>query len=249
MAGFTKEDFEDVYSTARMAHMGQKRRSGGEYFTHPSEVRNIVRRYYPNDYSAQMVALLHDSLEDAPGSTVASIEEMESFIRGSIGDPGSGQEVIDAVHTLTHEKGSDYGSYVTSLLGNPLALRVKLADMLHNLSTSPSPRQKKKYEDALASAKEAAGGIPANIDPQHWDDLTTLTETTSEQTLRLLIREYISMGTRYIEKGDAVRCRETDRVGIVLEVRRGDVCMYATVLWNTDETTITETVELQLINQ
>ena len=24
MAAFTREDFEDVYSTARMAHMGQK---------------------------------------------------------------------------------------------------------------------------------------------------------------------------------------------------------------------------------
>ena len=196
-----------------------------------------------------MVALLHDSLEDAPGSTVDSIEEMESFIRGSIGDPASGQEVIDAVYNLTHEKGSDYGSYVISLLGNPLALRVKLADMLHNLSPTPSPRQKKKYEDALASTKEAAGGIPPNIDPQHWNDLTTLTETTAEQTLRLLIREYISMGARYIEKGDTVRCKETERVGIVLEVRRGDVCMYATVLWETRVTTITETVELELISQ
>lgn len=243
MAGFTKEDFEDVYSTARMAHMGQKRRTGGEYFTHPSEVRNIVRRYYPGDYAAQMVALLHDSLEDAPGSTVDSIEEMESFIRGSIGDPEAGQEVIDAVYTLTHQKGTDYGSYVISLLNNPLALRVKLADMLHNLSTSPSPRQKKKYEDALANAKTAAGGVPSNIDSQHWDDLTSLTETTAKQALRLLVREYMAT----IEKGCTVRCTETGRVGLVLEKRRGASCMYARVLWDTKEITLTETVELQLV--
>jgi (p)ppGpp synthase/HD superfamily hydrolase len=94
MPGFTREDFEDVYSTAQMAHMGQIRRDGSEYFTHPSEVRNIVRKYYPSDYAAQMVALLHDSLEDAPGSTVGSIEEMESFIRGSISDPNSGHPTL-----------------------------------------------------------------------------------------------------------------------------------------------------------
>jgi hypothetical protein len=249
MSGFTREDFEDVYSTARMAHVGQKRRAGGEYFTHPSEVRNIVRKYYPQDYAAQMVALLHDSLEDAPGSTVDSIGEMESFIRGSIGDPQAGQEVIDAVRSLTHEKGTDYGSYVISLLNNPVALRVKLADMLHNLSTSPSPRQKKKYDDALSAASDITGGVPSDISSEHWDDLTSLAETTTKRALRLLIREYISMSIRIIEKGCTVRCTETGRVGIVLEKRRGADCMYARVLWDDNVTTLTETVELELITQ
>ena len=246
MSGFTREDFEDVYSTARMAHMGQKRRTGGEYFTHPSEVRNIVRKYYPSDYAAQMVALLHDSLEDAPGSTVDSIEEMEEFIRGSIGDVNAGEEVISAVRSLTHEKSVDYGEYIISLLGNPLALRVKLADMLHNLSTSPSSRQRKKYEDALDTTASAAGGIPSGIDKQHWSDLATLVESYDKRVLRLLIREYMKpMAT--IEKGSTVKCRETGRVGIVLEKHRGDVAMYAMVLWNTNETTLTETVELLLV--
>jgi (p)ppGpp synthase/HD superfamily hydrolase len=190
MSGFTREDFEDVYSTAQMAHMGQTRRDGSEYFTHPSEVRNIVRKYYPGDYAAQMVALLHDSLEDAPGATVDSIEEMETFIRGSISDPNAAQEVIDAVRNLTHESGPDYDAYIISLLGKPLELKVKLADMLHNLSTSPSPRQKQKYEDALATASDSAGGIPAGIDNQHWDDLTALAESLEDRALRLLVREY-----------------------------------------------------------
>ena len=191
MSTFTREDFEDVYSTAQMAHMGQKRRDGSEYFLHPSEVRNIVRRYYPDDYAAQMVALLHDSLEDAPGSTVSSIEEMESFIRGSISDSNAVQEVIDAVRNLTHESGADYGAYIVSLLEKPLALKVKLADMLHNLSTSPSLKQKKKYEDALAVASDSAGGIPGGIDHRHWDELTTLAESSEKRALRLLVREHL----------------------------------------------------------
>ena len=113
---FTPDDFKDVYNTARMAHVGQTRRDGSEYFSHPSEVRNIARRFYPRDNVVQMAALLHDSLEDAPGSTVSSVEEMEEFIRGSIQDPSSADEVIRVVRSLTHEKGGNYTDYVVGLL-------------------------------------------------------------------------------------------------------------------------------------
>lgn len=186
---FTRSDFEDVYATARMAHVGQKRRSGEDYFSHPSEVRNIVRRLYPKDHAAQMVALLHDSLEDAPGSTVQSVEEMEQFIKGSIQDPAAGDMIVNAVRALTHEKGGDYASYVASLISDPLALRVKLADMVHNLSSSPTPKQKAKYSTALTTLSDAAGGIPSGISPAHWDQLTALVEAASTRRLRLLVRE------------------------------------------------------------
>jgi len=188
---FTHDDFKDVYATARMAHMGQKRRSGEDYFTHPSEVRNIVRKFYPRDYAAQMAALLHDSLEDAPGSTVETVEEMEEFIRGSIQNPDSGQIVIDTVKALTHEKNAPYVDYVVDLLSNPLALKVKLADMVHNLSSAPSPRQKEKYAKSIVALSDAAGGIPAGISSKHWEALTSLTESKETLGLRSLIREML----------------------------------------------------------
>lgn len=188
---FTRSDFEDVYATARMAHFGQKRRSGEDYFTHPSEVRNIVRRLYPKDHAAQMVALLHDSLEDAPGSTVDSVEEMETLIRGSIQNPEAGYIVTDAVRALTHEKNSPYSDYVAGLLDNELALRVKLADMVHNLSSSPSPRQKAKYAHAVSMISDISGGIPTGISSKHWDVLTSLTDSQEISELRSFVRELI----------------------------------------------------------
>lgn len=188
---FSRSDFEDVYATARMAHVGQKRRSGEDYFSHPSEVRNIVRRFYPQDYGAQMVALLHDSLEDAPGSTVSSVEEMEEFIRGSIQDPASGEAIVNAVRALTHEKGGDYAGYVADLIPNTLALRVKLADMVHNLSSSPTPKQKAKYTNALNTMSDVAGGIPNGITPEHWETLTSLSEPEEMQELREAIRGFL----------------------------------------------------------
>lgn len=171
----TPEDFKDVYNTARMAHVGQTRRDGSEYFSHPSQVRNIARKFYPKDNIAQMAALLHDSLEDAPGSTVDSVEEMEQYIKGSIQDPATAEEVIRVVRALTHEKGGDYLSYVVALMGDTTTLRVKLADMVHNLTDNPSPKQKAKYKSALDAISSKTGGAPPKgISNDHWDTLMSL---------------------------------------------------------------------------
>ncbi len=193
---FSTDDFKDVYATAQMAHMGQTRRDGSEYFTHPSEVRDIAQGFYPEDQVVQMAALLHDSLEDAPGSTVQSVEEMEEFIKGSIQDPEAGEEVIRVVRALTHEKGADYTSYVMGLVNDTPALRVKLADMVHNLSDAPRPKQKMKYKSALdAIGEQTGGGPPAGISDNHWNQLYSLVEgkkmRLTESELRLIIREEI----------------------------------------------------------
>ena len=196
---FSSEDFKDVYNTARMAHVGQTRRDGSEYFSHPSEVRNIARNFYPKDNVVQMAALLHDSLEDAPGLTMSSAEEMEDFIRGSIQDQGSADEVIRVVRALTHEKGGSYTDYVLSLLGDVPTLRVKLADMVHNLSDSPSPKQKAKYKTALNAISSQTGGrAPSGISSRHWEKLLMLTENRETKILRLAVRQIIS------EKGGPV---------------------------------------------
>ena len=193
---FSAEDFKDVYATAQMAHMGQTRRDGSEYFTHPSEVRDIAQSFYPDDQVVQMAALLHDSLEDAPGSTVKSVEEMEEFIKGSIQDPAAGEEVIRVVRALTHEKGGDYTNYVVGLLGDVPTLRVKLADMVHNLSDAPKPKQKAKYKTALdAIGAQTGGEPPSGISSGHWEQLYSLVESKTmrltESTLRRIIREEI----------------------------------------------------------
>ena len=184
---FSPDDFKDVYNTARMAHVGQTRRDGSEYFSHPSEVRNIARKFYPKDNVVQMAALLHDSLEDAPGSTVSSVEEMEDFIKGSIQDPAAGDEVIRVVRALTHEKGGDYLSYVVGLMDDVPTLRVKLSDMVHNLTDNPSPKQKAKYKSALdAIAQKTGGKAPSGISDKHWKTLMSLSlEDVSEAVLSM----------------------------------------------------------------
>jgi len=193
MPKITAQDFEDVYSTAQMAHVGQKRRSGEEYFTHPSAVRDIIRKYYPGDKISQLVALLHDTIEDAPGKTVKSAEEMEEFIRGSISNPSISAEVISSVKSLTHSKDQDYTDYVIGLVKKPRVLRVKLADMLHNLSHSPGPKQKAKYAAALVAIEKVSGGIPNGVSKEHWRKLKEITSLKESKTkiLKSVIREMI----------------------------------------------------------
>lgn len=197
LSEMSDDDYKDTVASAEMAHHGQKRRSGEDYITHPKEVSAIVDRLYPGDDLASLVALLHDTLEDAPSlGTVHDTEEMKSFIRGSIGDELAAEEVIDAVERLTHEPGGDYSSYVQGLLNNKLALRVKLADMLHNLSSTPSPKQALKYKSALEALRAAAGDIkPKGISPLHWKLLMNQTsKLTSESSVKVnmvLVKEHI----------------------------------------------------------
>ena len=68
-------DYRNTYNTAWNAHRDQRRRSGEEYFEHPKAVRNIARRFYPEDRIAQLAALLHDSLEDHLKGGVYKTEE------------------------------------------------------------------------------------------------------------------------------------------------------------------------------
>lgn len=158
------DDLNDVDATAQLAHLGQKRRGGEDYITHPQEVAKLIQTFYPGDELARHVAMLHDTFEDGP-SNGTNEEELRSMIRGSIQSEEDAENVVDAISYLTHESGGDYTSYVANIANsNKLALRVKLADMLHNLQSSPSPKQKDKYRNAIQNL----GNKPKGISPLHW---------------------------------------------------------------------------------
>jgi len=165
-------DLQDALATAQLAHMGQARRSGDPYLSHPMEVARIINTYYPDTPDLCTIALLHDTLEDAlTQGNVTSQEEMESLIAGSFQDPTVGHQALEIVSALTHEKGAPYTDYILQLVHKPSALKIKLADMLHNIQSSPSERQLKKYQDAIVALKDHYDGIPPHIDSGHWGAL------------------------------------------------------------------------------
>ncbi len=119
---------------AYKAHEGQFRRDGKTpYIQHPEAVANLVGK----NFLAPAVAWLHDVLEDT-NVTAKNLKEQ-----------GICDEVIDAVVLLTKKPNVEYNDYLAIIKQNPLAKRVKVADMLSNLNDEPTAKQVLKYTHGL----------------------------------------------------------------------------------------------------
>ena len=121
-------------AVAARAHARQHRRDGvTPYITHPEAVALRVRREPAEVIAA---AWLHDVLADT--------QETPASLRAA----GLPEIVVEAVIVLTKEGGS-YEEYLARVRANPIARKVKVADMLHNLSDEPTQRQILKYAQGL----------------------------------------------------------------------------------------------------
>ena len=100
-------------------HKSQLDKSGLPYVHHPLHVAEQMK-----DENTTIVALLHDVIED----TDMTIEQLEPY--------DFPKEAIEALRLMTHEKGLDYFDYIKRLSKNPIARKVKLADLEHNMDLS-----------------------------------------------------------------------------------------------------------------
>lgn len=99
---------------AYTAHHGQFDKGGVPYIFHPIHLAEEM-----DDEVSTCVALLHDTVED----TAVTLEELASIFP---------REIVEAVDLLTHRDGVEYFDYVRSIRANPVAVKVKLADLRHN---------------------------------------------------------------------------------------------------------------------
>jgi (p)ppGpp synthase/HD superfamily hydrolase len=114
---------EACIGVAVEAHAGQLGRDDRPYILHPLQVMLQM-----DTEDEMMVAVLHDALEDSglTGQDLASL--------------GLPEAVLEAVALLTHDREElDYESYVRRLRSNPLARKVKLADLAHNMDLRRLP--------------------------------------------------------------------------------------------------------------
>ena len=162
----TQQDLEDVKQTAQLVHMGQKRRDDTPYISHPIAVYDITKHYYPDNIPAQLLALLHDTLEDADKVGNVSRGEAEKMIQASIHDKKALEQINRALGLLTHDPAVPYSDYLQDALDDPIAGKVKISDLIHNLSHNPSPRQIEKYRTAISKAE-----IPHHMNPKQLSSL------------------------------------------------------------------------------
>jgi len=107
---------EDAIALACRAHRGQVDKAGKPYILHP--LRVMLRL---EDPAAQIVAVLHDVVEDTP-VTLADLRA-----------EGYSGEICDAVDCLTRRPGEAYEAFISRAAANPLSRRVKLADLEDNM--------------------------------------------------------------------------------------------------------------------
>ena len=107
---------ERAIEIALRAHAGQTDKAGAPYVLHP--LRLMLRM---STLPEMIVAVLHDVVEDST-ITLGDLRQ-ESF----------SDEVIDAVSAVTRREGEAYETFVRRAAANPLATRVKLADLEDNM--------------------------------------------------------------------------------------------------------------------
>ena len=96
------------------AHKDQVDKSGMPYVYHPFHLAEQM-----DDEYSTCVALLHDVVED----TDTTLDDLAKIFP---------KEVTDAIALMTHDDSVPYLEYVKTIKSNPIASKVKLADLKHN---------------------------------------------------------------------------------------------------------------------
>jgi hypothetical protein len=126
---------------AYKAHHGQKDKGNVPYIFHPY---HIAEKF--NNETDICVAILHDVLED----TFVSKEELEGYFP---------KEVIEPLVLLTKSTHDTYFEYIKNICSNPIARKVKIEDIKHNLvferiqNKKRNEKLEKRYLKALEILK------------------------------------------------------------------------------------------------
>ena len=130
---------QDTIDLARKAHEGQVDKAGQPYVEHPLRMMQSLE-----GEDEKIVALLHDVVED----TLTTLDMLRSA--------GYQQHILEAVDCLTKRDGEAYEAFIERAAANPIARRVKIADLKDNMNparisnlTEKDRQRMEKYGRAL----------------------------------------------------------------------------------------------------
>lgn len=121
-----------AFQYADEAHLGQYRKSGEPYITHPLAVANILAQWHL-DATTVCAGLMHDVLED---TQVAKIEMAERF-GAEVTELVDGVSKLDKLRFSSSEvaQAESFRKMLLAMCRDVRVILVKLADRLHNLRT------------------------------------------------------------------------------------------------------------------
>ena len=135
----------DAIMIACEMHEGQVDKSVETYILHP--LRVMLSMEAEQD---RIVAVLHDVAED------------NEYGWQRIHDANPSDAILDAIDSLTRRDDENYVDFISRARLNPIARRVKLADIEDNLlpsrSSGLSQKLRSRYEKARRALSDAAEG-------------------------------------------------------------------------------------------
>ena len=123
------------------------------YINHPLAVMNMM-----STEEEKTVAVLHDVFEKCPGYALGRVMDDSAHwikIRPTMTDIQISKRMFWMLSVLSKDKHINYENYIIYLISscmdvnNKVPIKVKLADIIHNLSGSPSEHAKQKYMKAI----------------------------------------------------------------------------------------------------
>ena len=110
-------DLERAIELAVHAYCGQTDKADATYIRHPLRVMEQM-----DSEQERVVAVLHDVVEDSP----CTLDELEALFDTDV------RQAVDAL-TRRVDEGESYEEFIARVAKNPLARRVKLADIEDNM--------------------------------------------------------------------------------------------------------------------
>ncbi|SRR5260221_3711837 len=123
---------EDAIALAVEAHRGQQEKTGQPYILHALRVMLRLETEFE-----RMAGVLHDVVED----TRYTLDEVRHL--------GYPDPVVEALDCLTRQHDETYEHFVERAIANPLARRVKLADLEDNMDLRRLPAVTEKDRERL----------------------------------------------------------------------------------------------------
>jgi len=138
-----KPTLETTLEFATQKHKGQTDKTGRPYIFHP--IRVMENLGPDSNDEERMAALLHDVIEDCG----VSLQDLR--------DIGYPETVVIAVDHLTKdaEGERDYSKAIERAARNPIALRVKIADLTDNSRRERIPHPTQADEERLEKYAQA----------------------------------------------------------------------------------------------
>jgi len=112
----TMSTIEKAIEIAVAAHKGQKDKAGANYILHPLRVMERGKSEVE-----KICGVLHDVVEDSEWT----FEMLEK--------EGFSDEVISVLRCVTMKSEEDYETFINRIAQNPIAVEVKINDLLDNL--------------------------------------------------------------------------------------------------------------------